>query len=89
MAAVFSGVFGIAMQVQAAPDSIEVSTPTNDGLQSDTEPQLIAQLWTELNTQELSLANSDRNSNSSSDLPAQLSVTQLKPTAAVSCSTLD
>ena len=78
MAAVFSTVFGTAMQVQAVPDSIEdLSSPINNGLLDFTEPQLLAQLWSELNTQELSLDLGDRQIDS--PIPPQLSVIQLDP----------
>ena len=80
MATVLSTVFGTAMQVKAVPDSVEnLSSTINNGLQQKTESHLIAQLWSELNTQELSLAPSDRNMGSASDVPAQLSLTQLDP----------
>ena len=80
MAAVFSTVFGTAMQVEAVPDSIEdLSTPTNDGLLDLTEPQLIAQLWSELDTQELSLDLRNRDSyNLDDEAQTQLFVTQLQ-----------
>ena len=79
MAVVFSAVFGTAIQVQAGSNSIEdLSTLTNEAVEQSLEPQLIAQVWTELNTRELSLAPGNRD-RTPTDLPAQLSFTQLNP----------
>ena len=81
MAAVFSAVFGTIVQVQAVPDPTEdLSTLINEGLQpNSTKPQLIAQVWSQLNTQELSLATGDRQASLASATPPQLSITQLNP----------
>lgn len=81
VAAVFSAVFGTAIAVRAnASESTEIS-PDRSGRQiSEIEqPQLIAQLWTELDTQELSLVNSQPNSDRPNDsLPSQdIAVPQL------------
>ena len=88
MAAVFSAVFGAAIQVKAASDSVEdLFTPLNRSLQQrslrqssiSSEPQLIAQVWSELDTQELSLSTTEGVNALPSEVPASLSVTQLNP----------
>ena len=83
MAAVYSSVFGAIANVRAADAPTDLDFPsesTSSEFISFEQQQLIAQVWSELDTQELSLSTSNHSDRPNSQLPAQqLSVNQLNP----------